>query len=118
MESPIRKLLRGWGCVYHNLRKIKLGGFSDLDIANDIFRCFNGNDPSTHKIRKKVIENIFTDWLGAEYTQGVSFGQFVELEILYTYDEVSKTLPSQGNKDASTDGRRLNSFLVSVLQRK
>ena len=99
MESPIRKLLRGWGCVYHHLRKIKLGCFSDLDIANDIFRCFNGNDPSTHKIRKKVIENIFTDWLGAEYTQGVSFGQFVELEILYTYDEVSKTLPSHGNMD-------------------
>ena len=97
----------------------KLGCFSDLDIANDIFRCFNGNDPSTHKIRKKVIENIFTDWLGAEYTQGVSFGQFVELEILYTYDEVSKTLPSQGNTDTdSADGRRLNSFLVSVLQRK
>ena len=114
MESPIRKLLRGWGCVYHNLRKIKLGGFSDLDIANDIFRCFNGNDPSTHKIRKKVIENIFTDWLGAEYTQGVSFGQFVELEILYTYDEVSKTLSYQGNMD----GRLKNSFLVSVLQRK
>ena len=88
--------------------------FSDLDIANDIFRCFNGNDPSTHKIRKKVIENIFTDWLGAEYTQGVSFGQFVALEILYTYDEVSKTLPSHGNMD----GRLKNSFLVSVLQRK
>ena len=94
--------------------KLKTWLFSDLDIANDIFRCFNGNDPSTHKIRKKVIENIFTDWLGAEYTQGVSFGQFVELEILYTYDEVSKTLSSQGN----TDVRRINSSLVSVLQRK
>ena len=99
MEFLIRKLLhgRGWR-VYHHLRKI-LNCFSDLDIANDIFRCFNGNDPSTHKIRKKVIENIFTDWLGAEYTQGVSFGQFVELEILYTYDEVSKTLLYQGNMD-------------------
>ena len=61
-----------------------------------------------------MIENIFTDWLGAEYTQGVSFGQFIELEILYTYDEVTKTLLSQGN----TDGRRMNSFLVSVLQRE
>ena len=46
-----------------------------------------------------MIENIFTDWLGAEYTQGVSFGQFVELEILYTYDEVRKTLSYQGNMD-------------------
>ena len=115
MEFLIRKLLRGRGCVYHHLRKIlNLAVFSDLDIANDIFRCFNGNDPSTHKIRKKVIENIFIDWLGAEYTQGVSFGQFIELEILYTYDEVSKTFWSQGN----TDGRRINSFLVSVLQRE
>ena len=115
MEFLIRKLLRGWGRVYHHLRKIlNLAVFSDLDIANDIFRCFNGNDPSTHKIRKKVIENIFTDWLGAEYTQGVSFGQFIELEILYTYDEVSKTCSSQGN----TEGRRINLFLVSVLQRE
>ena len=77
-------------CICNHLRTIpNLAIFRDLDIANDIFRCFNGNDPSTHKIRKKVIENIFTDWLGAEFTQGVSFGQFVELEILYTYDEVS-----------------------------
>ena len=103
--------MSGFACI-NTYTKLEI--FSDLDIANDIFRCFNGNDPSTHKIRKKVIENIFTDWLGAEYTQGVSFGQFVELEILYTYDEVSKTLSSQGN----TDGRRINSFLVSVLQRE
>ena len=88
MEFLIRKLLLGLVCMHYRLHNF----FSDLDIANDIFRCFNGNDPSTHKIRKKVIENIFTDWLGAEYTQGVSFGQFIELEILYTYDEVSKTL--------------------------
>ena len=89
----------------------KLGCFSDLDIANDIFRCFNGNDPSTYKIRKKVIENIFTDWLGAEYTQGVSFGQFVELEILYTYDEVS-------NLNIAVSWKYGRTFLVSVLQRK
>jgi len=68
---------------------------TDFDIANDIFRCFNINFPSTHKIRKKVLENMFTDWMGAEFTQGVAFGQFIELEMLYSYDEF---LSSQENK--------------------
>ena len=54
-----------------------------------------------------MIENIFTDWLGAEFTQGVSFGQFIELEILYTYDEVSKTFWSQGNTDGGISTVRL-----------
>ena len=47
------------------------------------------NFPSTHKIRKKVLENMFTDWMGTEFTQGVAFGQFIQLEMLFTYDEVS-----------------------------
>ena len=32
---------------------------------------------------------MFTDWMGTEFTQGVAFGQFIQLEMLFTYDEVS-----------------------------
>ena len=92
MESQIRKFY-AYAITYPlttHVRTVRSKHFSDLDIANDIFRCFNINYPSTNKIRKKVLENIFTDWVGAEFTQGVSFGQFIELEMLYSYDEVSQ----------------------------
>ena len=32
---------------------------------------------------------MFTDWMGTEFTQGVAFGQFIQLEMLFSYDEVS-----------------------------
>ena len=89
MESQIRKFY-AYGTAYPITTNVRTKIFSDFDIANDIFRCFNINFPSTHKIRKKVLENMFTDWMGAEFTQGVSFGQFIELEMLYSYDEVSQ----------------------------